>query len=62
MMIMTDEEKMLIKMEIYKAYKELPTCITEDRKFVISVKNGLERIQRKFNEKEKNNKNNKEKE
>lgn len=54
--MMTDEEKMLIKMEIYKAYKELPTCVTEDRRFVISIKNGLERVQRKLNEKKKNNK------
>lgn len=46
---MTDAEKGLIKSEIYKAFKELPSRTDANTKFVLAVKFGLERAQRKIN-------------
>ena len=50
---MTDQEKMLIKKELYNAYYELPTYLNPNTRFVIAVKFGLERAQRKINENRK---------
>lgn len=50
---MTDQEKMLIKKELYNAYCELPTHSDPNTKFVIAVKFGLERAQRQINENRK---------
>jgi ABC-type amino acid transport substrate-binding protein len=46
---MTDEEKALIKKELYNAYCELPIYSDPNTKFVLAVKFGLERAQRKIN-------------
>ncbi len=50
---MTDEEKQLIKLEIYRAYDRLPKHCNESTKFVIALKEGLERAQRILNENRK---------
>lgn len=45
---MTEKEKGIIKTELYKAYNELPSMVSENTKFVIAVEIGLERAQRKI--------------
>lgn len=50
---MTETEKGIIKKEIYNAYSELPKHCNADARFIIAVKYGLERAQRKLNNKEK---------
>ena len=53
---MTEQEKMLIKRELYHAYNELPSHSDPNVKFVLAVKFGLERAQRKLEEKKTNRK------
>ena len=44
---------MLIKKELYNAYCELPIHSDPTTKFVLAIKFGLERAQRKINENRK---------
>jgi hypothetical protein len=55
---MTEEEKALIKIELYNAYKEMPahSLVNPDARFVLAVKFGLERAQRKLEENKNNRK------
>lgn len=48
---MTEEEKAIIKVEVYKAYSELPTACQGSTKLVMALKLGLERAQKKINSK-----------
>lgn len=50
---MTEDEKMLIKIELYKAYNKLPKHCKDSTKFVIAVQQGLECAQRKLEENKK---------
>ena len=58
--MLTEKEKTLIKIELYKAYQELPSHCKPNSRFVLAVQQGLERAQRKIEEEEINKKNRKE--
>lgn len=50
--MLTEKEKALIKIELYKAYQELPSHCKPNSRFVLAVQQGLERAQRKIEEEE----------
>lgn len=48
---MTDEEKELIKKEIFKAYVELKMVLNPSTRYIMAIKMGLNNAQRILNEK-----------
>lgn len=49
---MTDEEKTIIKKEIFKAYAELKMVLNPYARYVMAIKMGLNNAQRILNKKE----------
>jgi hypothetical protein len=48
---MTDEEKMIIKKEIFIAYSKLKMVLNPSTRYMIAIKMGLNNAQRILNEK-----------
>lgn len=49
---MTDEEKTIIKKEIFKAYAELKMVLNPYTRYIMAIKMGLNNAQRILNKKE----------